>query len=73
MIKETGSNIDITPNIYYEIAEKHYTTPKRVEKAIRHAIDISWNIGGENTLKHYFTVAPSNTDFLMLIIRWINL
>ena len=73
MLMENGNNIiGITKNMYPEIAQKHHTTPVRVERAIRHAIEISWDRGGVNTLKSYFTEnlhRPTNHDFLEFIYK----
>lgn len=59
--------------IYSKIATKYYTTSLRVELAIRHAIEISWEWKGENKLNNYFPNQPSNTEFLNFMYRWISM
>ncbi|MEM5767427.1 MAG: sporulation initiation factor Spo0A C-terminal domain-containing protein [Bacillota bacterium] len=50
---------------YDETAFCFYSTSARVEKAIRHAIEISWSLAGERTLRNVFTVQPNNIEFLL--------
>ncbi len=64
----------ITKDIYPEIARKYYTTPSRVERAIRHAIEISWNGYGTYDPKSHFpenSVRPTNSEFLHFMHKWI--
>ncbi|NLH01584.1 MAG: hypothetical protein GX488_06775 [Clostridiales bacterium] len=61
--------------IYSKIASKYYTTPARVEKAIHHAVEISWEGLGKNNLKSWFpekTDGPENGIFLGFMCKWIN-
>jgi two-component system, response regulator, stage 0 sporulation protein A len=75
MLMEDKNNIfGITKNMYPEIARKYNTTPIRVERAIRHAIEISWDGCGKSTLKSYFTdssLRPTNLDFLEFLYNWV--
>lgn len=61
----------ITKELYPCIAKKHDTTPSRVERAIRHAIEVAWDRGDLDTLQRYFgnTISiskgkPTNSEFI---------
>lgn len=75
MLMEDSDNLlCIIKDIYPEIARKYYTTPARAERAIRHAIEISWNGYGTYDPKSYFTensVRPTNSEFLDFVRNWI--
>ena len=64
----------ITKRLYPNIAKKHQTTPSRVERAIRHAIEVAWSRGKMDTIEELFgyTVSngkgkPTNSEFIALI------
>lgn len=64
----------ITKVLYPEIAKKYKTTSSRVERAIRHAIEVAWNRGNTDTLNGLFgyTISngkgkPTNSEFIALI------
>ncbi|MEN9406757.1 MAG: sporulation transcription factor Spo0A [Bacillota bacterium] len=64
----------ITKVLYPRIAEKHKTTPSRVERAIRHAIEVAWSRGSMDAIKSLFgyTVSlskakPTNSEFIAMI------
>lgn len=70
----------ITKVLYPTIAEKYATTPSRVERAIRHAIEVAWNRGRMETLNGLFgyTIStgkgkPTNSEFIALIADKIRL
>ena len=42
----------ITKQLYPDLAKKHKTTPSRVERAIRHAIEVAWNRGEIGTIEN---------------------
>ena len=44
----------ITKTLYPAIAEKYKTTPSRVERAIRHAIEVAWTRGNIDSISHLF-------------------
>ena len=61
----------ITKDVYPQIAEKYDTTPTRVERAIRHAIEISWSRGDINLMEDIFGNSldvnrdkPTNAEYL---------
>lgn len=70
----------VTKELYPGIAKKYKTTPSRVERAIRHAIEISWQRGDLDTLTGIFgyTVKinkdkPTNSEFIAMIADKIRL
>lgn len=70
----------ITKMLYPSIAKHHKTTPSRVERAIRHAIEVAWSRGKTDTIDALFgyTVAggkgkPTNSEFVALIADKIRL
>lgn len=52
----------VTKSLYPLVAEKYNTTPNRVERAIRHAIEVTWKRGNIKALNEYFgsTVSPNS-------------
>ncbi len=55
----------VTKQLYPEIAKTHHTTPSRVERAIRHAIEIAWSRNGEGTMQMlfgYHQMMPDSKD-----------
>ena len=70
----------ITTKLYPMIAEKFNTTPSKVERAIRHAIEVSWcrgNIELQNKLFGYTVDAtkckPTNSEFIGTVADWLNM
>ena len=70
----------ITKILYPTIAKKHQTTASRVERAIRHAIEVAWSRGKMDTIDALFgyTVStgkgkPTNSEFIALIADKIRL
>lgn len=70
----------VTKELYPGIAKKHKTTSSRVERAIRHAIEVSWQRGDIDTLNKLFghTVKftkdkPTNSEFIAMIADRIRL
>ena len=70
----------ITKILYPGIAKKFDMTPSRVERAIRHAIEVAWNRGKMDTIDELFgyTVStgkgkPTNSEFIALIADKIRL
>lgn len=63
----------VTKELYPYVAEKHYTTSSRVERAIRHAIEVSWSRGNIDVLNEIFgyTVStqerPTNAEFIGML------
>ena len=70
----------ITKILYPTIAKRHQTTPSRVERAIRHAIEVAWSRGKMDTIDRLFgyTVSvgkgkPTISEFIALIADKIRL
>ena len=64
----------VTKRLYPEIAKKNGTTASRVERAIRHAIEVAWDRGDVDTLNSYFGYTihnlrgkPTNSEFIAMI------
>ena len=64
----------VTKLLYPAVAKKFKTTPSRVERAIRHAIEIAWDRGNIDTLNSFFGYTintgkgkPTNSEFIALI------
>ncbi len=70
----------VTKILYPEVAKKFQTTPSRVERAIRHAIEVAWSRGRVETIEEMFgyTISigkgkPTNSEFIALITDKIRL
>ena len=70
----------ITKVLYPQVAKAFSTTPSRVERAIRHAIEVAWDRGDLDTLQRFFgyTVSntkgkPTNSEFIALIADKLQL
>ena len=50
----------VTKVLYPEVARRYNTTPSRVERAVRHAIETAWDRGDLETLQRYFGYTVSN-------------
>ena len=64
----------VTKILYPEIAKKFNTTASRVERAIRHAIEVAWNRGNYETISemfgytvHHMKSKPTNSEFIAMI------
>ena len=64
----------VTKVLYPEVAKRFNTTPSRVERAIRHAIEVAWDRGDLETLQKYFGYTvnsakgkPTNSEFIAMI------
>ena len=70
----------VTKVLYPEVAKRFSTTPSRVERAIRHAIEVAWDRGDVETLQKFFgyTVSgikgkPTNSEFIAMIADHLSL
>lgn len=70
----------VTKVLYPAVAKKFSTTPSRVERAIRHAIEVAWDRGDIETLQKFFgyTVSnikgkPTNSEFIAMIADSLTL
>lgn len=81
MSVEDGEMLNsITKILYPTIAKRFQTTPSRVERAIRHAIEVAWSRGRMETLDELFGYTvntgkgkPTNSEFIALIADRIRL
>jgi len=70
----------VTKVLYPEVAKHFGTTPSRVERAIRHAIEVAWDRGDLETLQKYFGYTvnsakgkPTNSEFIAMIADRLSL
>ena len=70
----------ITKSLYPQIAHKFNTTPSRVERAIRHAIEVAWGRGQQEVVENIFgyTISavkgkPTNSEFIAMIADKLRL
>lgn len=70
----------ITKELYPELAKKFNTTVSRVERAIRHAIEVSWNRGNLDFMEELFGYSvdidkakPTNSEFIVTIADKLRL
>lgn len=74
VIKDNTAINRVTKVLYPKIAKKYGTTSSKVERAIRHAIEVAWERGNVNVLDEYFgyTISmnkgkPTNSEFIAMI------
>lgn len=79
-VREPAMISSITKILYPTIAKRFQTTPSRVERAIRHAIEVAWSRGRMETLDALFGYTvntgkgkPTNSEFIALIADRIRL
>ncbi len=79
-IKDPTMINSVTKILYPTIAKKYNTTSSRVERAIRHAIEVAWDRGDIDTLNSYFGFTiqnnrgkPTNSEFIAMISDKIRL
>jgi two-component system response regulator (stage 0 sporulation protein A) len=70
----------VTKVLYPEVARRFDTTASRVERAIRHAIEVAWDRGDLETLQKYFGYTvnsakgkPTNSEFIAMIADRLSL
>jgi len=80
MYKEPDMLKGITKEIYPELANKYDTTSSRVERAIRHAIEVSWARGDYQLMEKYFGNSvdydrskPTNAEFIITLTDRLRL
>ncbi|MBQ7173279.1 MAG: sporulation transcription factor Spo0A [Clostridia bacterium] len=73
-IKDSDIINSVTKILYPSVAKKYSTTTSRVERAIRHAIEVAWDRGDVDTLNSYFGYTiqqgrgkPTNSEFIAMI------
>ena len=84
LIKMVIENVEllgaVTKELYPSIAKKFNTTPSRVERAIRHAIEVAWSRGKVDTINQLFGYTvhntkgkPTNSEFIAMIADKLRL
>ena len=70
----------VTKVLYPEVARRYSTTPSRVERAVRHAIEVAWDRGDIDVLTRIFSYTvhttkgkPTNSEFIALIADHLRL
>ena len=73
-IQEPDIINSVTKRLYPSVAKRNGTTPSRVERAIRHAIEVAWDRGDVDILNSYFGYTihngrgkPTNSEFIAMI------
>ena len=80
VVKDIEVINQITKSLYPQIAHKFNTTPSRVERAIRHAIEVAWGRGQQEVVENIFgyTISavkgkPTNSEFIAMIADKLRL
>ena len=80
VIREPEMLNSITKILYPTIAKRNQTTPSRVERAIRHAIEVAWSRGNMDIINSLFSYTvstgkgkPTNSEFIALIADKLSL
>ena len=70
----------VTKQLYPNVAKEYNTTSSRVERAIRHAIEVAWDRGDVDVLNSYFGYTihntrgkPTNSEFIAMISDKLSL
>jgi len=73
-VRDSDMINSVTKILYPSVAKKYSTTTSRVERAIRHAIEVAWDRGDVDTLNSYFGYTiqnnrgkPTNSEFIAMI------
>lgn len=79
-VKDVDIINQITKQLYPDLARKYRTTPSRVERAIRHAIEVAWNRGQIESMENIFGYTvnsnrgkPTNSEFIAMIADKLRL
>lgn len=79
-VEEEDMLVSVTKVLYPTIAKRHQTTSSRVERAIRHAIEVAWSRGRVDTINNLFGYTidngkgkPTNSEFIALVSDKIRL
>ena len=81
MVVENNEMISqITKNLYPRLAQKYNSTPSRIERAIRHAVEVTWNRGQIEFIQNIFGYTvdsnrgkPTNSEFIAIVADKIQL
>ena len=80
VLEDETSLEGVTKILYPDVAKKYNSTPQRVEKAIRHAIEVAWSRGKIDAIDELFGYTinnhkgkPTNSEFIALIADRLRL
>ncbi|WP_051620964.1 sporulation initiation factor Spo0A C-terminal domain-containing protein [Paenibacillus sp. UNC451MF] len=80
VINDPDATSAITRSVYPVIAEKYRTTPSRVERAIRHAVDVCWGRVDKEAIREVFgntsilkKSVPTNLDLITMSANWCKI
>ena len=80
VLSDDGKLESVTKILYPDVARKHNSTPQRVEKAIRHAIEVAWITEEENPIHkefHYMMSTgkerPTNSEFIAKLTQDVRM
>lgn len=81
MVVENNEMISqITKKLYPRLAQKYNSTPSRIERAIRHAVEVAWNRGQIEFIQNIFGYTvdsnrgkPTNSEFIAIVADKIQL
>ena len=80
VMKNSDALVGVTKQLYPDIAKKYNTTATRVERSIRHAIEMAWGRGKVDTLQSLFGYTiniskskPTNSEFIAMIADKLRL
>jgi len=80
VVKDLDVINSITKQLYPTIAKEYNTTPSRVERAIRHAIEVAWSRGQIDTIDSLFGYTinvgkgkPTNSEFIAMVADKLRL
>ena len=80
LLKDSEYQHYVTKGLYVDIAQKYRTTPSRVERAIRHAIEVAWTRGKVENMNNIFGYniynkleKPTNGEFIALLAETARL
>lgn len=79
-VKDMEAVSSVTKLLYPEVAKMFHTTDQKVERAIRNAIEISWNRGNKDSIQSIFgysaesgNARPTNSEYIARIADEIRL
>lgn len=74
VVKEVALLEAVTKELYPKVAVKYKTTPSRVERGIRHAIELAWDRGNVESVNKFFSYTvsvdrgkPTNSKFIAIV------
>ena len=75
VLEDETSLEGVTKILYPDVAKKYNSTPQRVEKAIRHAIEVAWTDNGVELRREFQeeNKRPTNSEFISRISAYIKM